>query len=196
MLYDNIIEEVKAFARLNYESDDIHGFPHVERVYQICMRIGSELNANVKILGIAALLHDIGRKMENTNRLNRNHAALSAKIARTYLNSCKFDLNQTELDSILHCINTHSFSNKNKPDSLEAKILSDADKLDAIGAIGLYRTIGFTVKNEGGLKEVINHLEEKILKLKDILFLPISEEIATERHEFINIFYRKIQEEK
>ncbi|GAH41189.1 unnamed protein product, partial [marine sediment metagenome] len=80
--------------------------------------------------------------------------------------------------------------------TLEAKILSDADKLDALGAIGLYRTIIFTLRNKGGIEQVINHLENKILKLKDGLYLEVSKQIAEERSKIIIDFYNKIREER
>ena len=79
--------------------------------------------------------------------------------------------------------------------TLEAKILSDADKLDALGAIGLYRTIGFTIKNGGGIEQVINHLENKILHLKDKLHLDESKKIAEQRYNIIADFYTKIKEQ-
>ncbi|NVM36351.1 MAG: phosphohydrolase, partial [Candidatus Lokiarchaeota archaeon] len=75
------------------------------------------------------------------------------------------------------------------------KLLSDADKLDALGAIGLYRTIGFTVRNQGNIGDVIKHLEEKIIKLKDRLFLDISKRIAEKRQKIILDFYKEIKDE-
>jgi uncharacterized protein len=99
------------------------------------------------------------------------------------------------LSSIIHCIQAHSFSNNIIPQTIDAKILSDADKLDALGAIGLYRTIGFTIRNKGSLEDVIKHLEKKILKLKDQLYLKISKELASERKLIIDHFYKQIKEE-
>ena len=82
-----------------------------------------------------------------------------------------------------------------QPKTLEAKILFDADKLDALGAIGLYRTIGFTIKNFGGIEQVLNHLENKILQLKDLVYLDCSKQIAEKRHELILDFYNQIKRE-
>ncbi len=193
MLENDVIKVVQHFARENSKKDDIHGFSHVERVYDICIKMGKELNANMRVLKIAALLHDVGRiKAEKYNKLT-NHAEVSAEMALEVLNVKNFNLPQDDINGIIHAIKAHSFSNDIYPETLEAKILSDADKLDALGAIGLYRTIGFTVQNKGGIDTVIEHLENKILKLKDQMNLAVSKEIAEKRQQIILEFYNKIK---
>lgn len=196
MLEKEIVSIVRNFACENSEKDDIHGFLHVERVFNLCLHLGKKLGANLLILKIAALLHDIGRSNKNKKQSNKNHAELSAELASEFLKSNDFKLSQDVYNNIIHSIKAHSFSNNISPKTLEAKILSDADKLDALGAIGLYRTIGFTVKNQGGIDQVIKHLEKKIMKLKDLLFLDISLNIAEKRQQIILDFYNKIKREK
>jgi len=191
-----ILAKVKQFAIKNSEQDDIHGFSHVKRVYSMCIKIGKKLDANLFILKIAALLHDIGRVDEKSYSHGRNHAEISAFKAKNFLNSDMVALSQNDIDNIFHAIRSHSFSNKITPRTLEAKILSDVDKLDAIGAIGIYRTIGYTLRNNGGIDQVIEHLENKILKLKKKMFLDYSKTIADKRHEFVLEFYNKIKKEK
>ncbi|NVM16434.1 MAG: HD domain-containing protein [Candidatus Lokiarchaeota archaeon] len=191
-----MISKIKEFAIKNSENNDIHGFDHVERVFRLSNFIGEKINANLKILKIASLLHDIGRIQEKKDKQNRNHAHISAELAKEFLASNQNDLTQNEIEKITHCIQAHSYSNNLVPESLEAKILSDADKLDALGAIGLYRTIGLTILRNGGLDDVIEHLENKILKLKNRLFLDISKEIASSREKIIINFYNKIKEQK
>ncbi|MHA1748529.1 MAG: hypothetical protein ACTSXN_07750 [Promethearchaeota archaeon] len=71
--------------------------------------------------------------------------------------------------------------------------MSDVDKLDALGAVGLFRTIGFTIRNNGGINQVIKHLETKILNLKNHLFLEITRKIAEERIQIIQDFYNRIK---
>ena len=193
MTDDNNILKVRRFAQKNSQQDDIHGFSHVERVYEMCTKMGKDLNANVRILKISALLHDVGRiKPEKYNKLT-SHAEVSAEMALEFLSASEISLSQEDIDRIVHAIRAHSFSNDVIPETLEAKILSDADKLDALGAIGLYRTIGFTVQNEGGISTVIEHLENKILKLKDQMYLDVSKEIAEKRQQIILEFYNKIK---
>ena len=187
---------IRKFARENSGSDDIHGFPHVERVYDLSLKIGKQLDADIKILKIAALLHDIGRNKEILDTNKRNHAEISAELAINFLTSTDFNLSKEDIANIVHSIRAHSFSNEIEPKTLEAKILSDVDKLDALGAIGLYRTIGFTVKSKGGVDQVIEHLENKILKLKHEMYLDLSREIAADREKIILNFYEKIIREK
>lgn len=194
MNYDEILLKVRKFAYDNSDKDDIHGFKHVERVLKVSLEIGTTLNANLVVIKIAALLHDIGRYIR-TEKSTKNHAEISAEIADNFITKCNLNIATEDAENILHCIRSHSFSNDLKPKTLEAQILNDADKLDALGAIGLYRTIGFTIKNSGGIDQVINHLENKILRLKDLLYLDESKKIAEERQIIILDFYNKIKDQ-
>jgi len=189
-----ILMSVKKYAEENSRDNDIHGFKHVERVFDLCLEIGKNNGANLFILKIAALLHDIGR-IRGKESLNTNHADLSAKMALEFLTKNNYNFKKNEIDNIIHSIKAHSFSNNIKPKTLEAKILSDADKLDALGAVGLYRTIGFTLDNKGNLRSVIQHLEEKILKLPNKMILDESKRIAQSRIEIIKTFYEQIKKE-
>jgi uncharacterized protein len=192
---EDLFIKVKNYAIVNSEQGDIHGYQHVQRVYDLCINISKELKVDLKILKTAALLHDIGRIKEKTDQFKVNHSNISAELAKTFLNSLSSYYSNEETEQIIHCIRSHSYSSIIKPNSLEAKILSDADKLDALGAIGLYRTIGFTVMNEGGLKEIIMHLEDKILNLPKLLYFDISKRIAERRKKIINEFYEEILNE-
>jgi len=186
---------ITQFSKDKMGDDVIHGFSHAKRVLNSCLNIGKKLNANLNVLEISALLHDIGRKHEKNDIDRKNHAEFSADIALNFLKLRDFKLPQEEIDNIIHTIKSHSFSNNFLPNTLEAKILSDADKLDALGAIGLFRTIGFAIKKGAGIEKVIDHLEKKILKLKDQMNLPISKKLAEERHQIIFDFYRIIRNE-
>ena len=192
---NEILSKVRTFAYNNSEKNDIHGFQHVERVLKLSSEIGVVLNANLPVIKIAALLHDVGRYLKKDDEV-KNHAEISAEIAENFIIKNNLAIAIGDVDNILHCIRAHSFSNNLKPKTLEAKILSDADKLDALGAIGLYRTIGFTILRNGGLDDVIEHLENKILKLKNRLYLDISKEIAKSREKLIIKFYNEIEEQK
>ena len=190
-----VLEKVKKFVLQWIPSDDIHGYGHTERVFQMCLKIGQRLGANLFVLQLAALLHDIGRFHNTIHSKSTNHAEISAEIASDYLQTLNFKFNQNDLENIIHCIKAHSFSYNILPKTLEAKILSDVDKLDALGAIGLYRTISYTTKLNGNIEDVLTHLKRKIFKLKDQLFLNISKELAQKRYEIINQFYNEIKNE-
>ncbi|MFX0011150.1 MAG: HD domain-containing protein [Candidatus Hermodarchaeota archaeon] len=191
----DIVTTIREFVINNSSSNDIHGFPHVNRVYNLCLTIARNLDVNMRVLKIAALLHDIGREKEKENLPNSNHANVSTQIALEFLKNNELGLSEKEIHNIIHCIKTHSFSLKLEPITLEAKILSDADKLDAIGAIGLYRTIGFTILKGGEIGDVIEHLEKKILKIHKMLNLNISRKMAETRHKIIMDFYTAIKNE-
>ena len=195
MLSDEILSKIRTFAYNNSEKNDIHGFTHVERVLKLSLEIGIVLNANLPVIKSAALLHDVGRYLKKDDEV-RNHAEISAEIAEDFFIKNNFNIVIEDVENILHCIRAHSFSSGLEPKTLEAKILSDTDKLDALGAIGLYRTIGFTILRNGGLDDVIEHLENKILKLKNRLYLDISTEIANSREKLIIKFYNEIKEQK
>jgi uncharacterized protein len=198
-----ILNETYNFAEKYYSKDDIHGFPHILRILKIVEHLAEVENADLFVVKMATLLHDIGRLSAEVAyddimflkiKRDLNHAELSAVISEQFFRR-NFSLKSEIVEQILHCIRAHSFSNKTPPETIEAKILSDADKLDALGAIGLYRTIGYQVKHGTGLDGVINHLNEKILQLKEDLFLTSAKKIAQERNKLIESFMKEIKEE-
>ncbi|MBD3337975.1 MAG: HD domain-containing protein [Candidatus Lokiarchaeota archaeon] len=195
MKKEDILSEVRKFSIRNSTLNDIHGFGHVERVVALSKMLGRRANADLFVIQIAALLHDVGRVDEEKDDQNKNPAEISAEKAKEFLRSQKFYLSANNLENIIHSIRAHSFSNQILPHTLEAKVLSDADKLDAIGGIGLYRTIGFTVQKGGDIRNVIDHLENKILSLKDLMYLEISKKLAEDRYKTVLNFYESVKEE-
>jgi len=195
MKKQELIEEVKNIVFKHIPPDDIHGYGHTERVYQMCIDFGHKMGANLFVLKIAVFLHDIGRYSSDLSHKNKNHAEVSAEIASNYLKTVDFKFSKVDFENIIHCIEAHSFSNQILPKTLEAQILSDSDKLDALGAIGLYRTIGYTIKMNGNLHDVLSHLENKIFKLKNQLFLDISIKYAQEREGLLYRFYKDVKKQ-
>ncbi|TXT65719.1 MAG: putative hydrolase [Promethearchaeota archaeon] len=189
-----ILKRVEQFSSDNSFKDDIHGFKHTKRVCNLSLKIGKTVGADLFILRIAALMHDIGRTKEDENSV-KNHAEISAEMALEFFKNGNIKLKENEIENIIHSIKAHSFSYNLRPETLEAMVLSDVDKLDALGAIGLYRTIGFTVKNKGSFNEVIEHLDNKILKLDQKLFLDESKELATKRLRIVEAFYKEAKQE-
>lgn len=132
-------------ARAWYDDrDPVHGFDHILRVLRMAERIGTALGADLKILHAAALLHDASGAHPGQGEGRANHESSSAEFARQVLDAEGWSAQ--EIESVVHCIRTHRFRGSERPQSLEAKILFDADKLDVIGAFGTARTIGYAVQ--------------------------------------------------
>jgi uncharacterized protein len=206
MLDDSIFEEMKSrseeFFKLSH-----HGKSHVERVYNLAVRIAEEENADLDVVKAAAMLHDIARAMEDQGKIE-DHATEGAKMARKVLEEVNFP--KEKIDKVVHCIEAHRFKKGMEAESLEAKILQDADRLDVIGAVGLARV--FTrggwgnmpiydpstppkEKYDGKSLSSVNHIYEKILKVKDTINTNTAKEIAEERHKFVEQFLERLLKE-
>ena len=114
---EEILLKVRKFAYDHSAKDDIHGFKHVERVLKTSLEIGTTLNANLLVLKIATLLHDVGRSVRSGD-LKENHAQISAEIAKEFIIKNKFNFVNEDFENIVHCIASHSFSNDLKPKTL------------------------------------------------------------------------------
>ena len=124
------------------ESDKVHDFDHVLRVYRMAERIAKAEGADLEIIRAAALLHDSRGSAPGTGSARVGHHQASAKFASAVLMEKGWE--QEKVEAVVHCILAHRFRNPaEKPKTLEAKIIFDADKLDALGAIGVARVIGY-----------------------------------------------------
>lgn len=168
-----------------------HGFDHTIRVTCLCELIGESENADMNILIPAALFHDIARPLEKSSGIS--HEEEGARIAGKYLNDNHYP--EKFIPPIMHAIRTHRFRSTMLPETLEAKILSDADKLDAMGAVGIARTFISAGERKGDIEDAMNHFEEKIVKLSDMMYTKSGQMIALKRHEFLVTFIQKIREE-
>jgi uncharacterized protein len=189
-LAHDLIEE---FVReqLTKNSKGAHTFDHTKRVYALSLRIGKTLGADLKILGAAALLHDIGRSKEAATGVS--HSILSGQLSDEILRKVGFD--DAEIQKVVDAIRTHRFSEGIKPTSLEGKILSDVDKLDAMGAIGVFRAIAQASSKGTGIEGFLSHADEKLLRLKDLMHTEGARRIAEERHNTLDAFVMQIREE-
>lgn len=119
--------------------DSAHDKQHIYRVLYNALEIaGTESNVDYDVLIASCLLHDIGRKEQFENPA-LCHAMVGSDKAYRFLTEHKFDAEYAE--QVKYCIETHRFRKAHLPQSLEAKILFDADKLDAAGAMGIARTL-------------------------------------------------------
>lgn len=215
MKKEKIISQIEKEAKGFFVgASGCHDWTHIERVRKLTLRIGKYEKADLFILEVATLLHDIGRKDEMKAKGIFCHALHGGKIARKILGKYKFQ--KKLVDEIVHCIEAHRFRNDLKPGTLEAKILYDADKLDSIGAIGIARDFLFagnagsrtlytgnekklakSHKNYSYTKEDSALLEYEI-KLKHIWKKMLTKEgkrIALERHEFMERYFDRFHKE-
>ncbi len=161
----DIVSKTRFFIEKIMDNSFDHGLPHVYRVldhaYDIVEHEGLEIDR--ELLETAILLHDTGRL------LGEPHAYYSALIARSFL--LENNISSEFIEKVVNAILYHSYSyarkHNIKPLSEEAKILSDADKLDALGIVGFLRV--FLYDKNRSLEDIINHFYEKILKLPDLM---------------------------
>ena len=191
LLDEDVIQEIEKFARKHSDDSFDHGWPHVIRVLHLAEKIAKMENANIYIVRTSALLHDIGRMYEM--RQNKNHAIISAEMAKDLLDSLNVCENCVE--EVVHAIKAHSFSLGIEPKTIEAKVLSDADKLDALGAVGIIRAIMFNVKNNRGIEKMIQHFFDKLLTLKDLMNTESAKKLAEDRHKFMVEFIKRLKKE-
>lgn len=186
-----------------------HGWEHTKRVYNLSLHIGEKENADLLVLKYAAILHDIGRKEQDESKGKLCHAKIGAAKAREIMN--RYNLKKDFVDKVIHCIETHRYRGNKIPVSLEAKILFDADKLDAIGAIGIGRA--FVFSGEVGAKVHVPNIDinktrsyskddtayrEYLVKLryiKDKLLTAEGKKIGKRRHDFMVEFFERLNQE-
>ncbi|WP_457741388.1 HD domain-containing protein [Thermococcus sp.] len=187
-----LIERTREFAKSFFEKEGTHGFSHVERVFNLCMHIGMKEGADLEVLALAALLHDIARPLESAGKVD-DHAVESSRISRQFLRSLGYP--EEKVEGVAHAIESHRFSRGPEPRTLEARILSDADKLDAMGAIGIARVFMYSGEHGRDIEASLRHFEEKILKLKDLMYTETARRMAEERHRFTVQFIERIKRE-
>ncbi len=186
---DKIISDAIGYVKeLFAGNSDGHGADHTMRVYHNAQMILAEYpEADSFVVLLSALLHDADdHKLFNTeNNMN----------ARTFME--RNDIPSETIEQVCRAINSVSFShNRGKsPETLEGKIVQDADRLDAIGAIGIARTFAYGGKVGRPLSDSIKHFYDKLLLLKDELNTDAAKEIAQKRHEFMQMFLEEYYSE-
>jgi uncharacterized protein len=209
-LGENLLEQIKKEAKAHFRSArGSHDWDHTERVYELCLRIGRKEKADLEVLKLAAVLHDIGREQEDKSNgkicHSRSGAGLAGKILEKYLDD------KEKIAKIIHCIKTHRFRGKDIPESIEAKILFDADKLDSIGAIGIGRAflfageIGAKLHNPAiDLKKTKPYTKDdtayrefliKLSRVSGRIFTREGRRIARARHKFMAEFFDRLNKE-
>jgi len=206
----NLIKEIKKEVQKYFkDAKGSHDWSHTERVYRLALKIGKTEKADLENLKVAAISHDIGRKSQDEVNGKIDHAEIGAELARKILE--KFNFKKEKIEKIIHCIETNRFRGNKKPESKEAKILFDADKLDAIGATGIGRAFLFAgevgaklhnkdvdiEKTKAYSKEDTAYREfmVKLRKIKERMFTKEGKRIARERHKFMVNFFNRLNKE-
>jgi len=201
---------VKEFAAARFDgASGSHDWEHTLRVFRLCELMGPAENADMDVLRAAAYLHDIGRVFQDASGGEVCHAEKGAQMAGPLVE--KLPLTDNQKQNIIHCIRSHRFRNHFQPGTVEAKVLFDADKLDAIGAVGVARAFLFAgevgarlhnpdieaenaksySENDTGYRE----FKVKLCKIKDRMLTAEGRKLARERHAFMNEFFKRFLDE-
>jgi len=193
-----------------HDAESAHDFDHVLRVYTLAERIAQAEGANLDIVRAAALLHDISRADEDHHGAG-DHAQLAAERAKKILLDRGISVQQA--DAVAHAIAAHRFRGAVSPQTLEAQVLFDADKLDSIGAIGIARAYAISgVLNQrlwsASAPDAVATREQhnsnhtaaaefvvKLSKVRERIFTATARQIAEERHAFMTEFFARLERE-
>lgn len=208
-----VLSDVYTEVQQRFEGfdDPAHGWEHIRRVYKLALHIAQQENADLFIVSMAALMHDLGRLSDDKTK---HHADLSVLSAIEMLSA--YDVMPDTQEAILHAIAAHSFSLGIEPRTLEAKVLRDADRLDSLGAIGILRwaitgAIQRTPQTQSyhpddpfaawhtpdDRRYMLDHFFTKLLKLSNTMSTQTGRALAQQRtafmHAYLNEFRRELE---
>jgi len=189
--------------------DPAHSWEHIKRVNRLALYVAEKENADTFIVGMAALMHDIGHLSNDTSL---HHADLSMSIAGELL--VAYDISAETREAILHAIAAHSFSLGIEPRTLEAKVVRDADRLDSLGALGILRwaitgTVRRTEETQtyhpddpfaewhilDDRRYMLDHFFTKLLKLDGTMATHTGRVLAQERIAFMRTYLDEFRKE-
>ncbi|HCG8213950.1 TPA: HD domain-containing protein [Vibrio parahaemolyticus] len=196
------------FMQQEMQVDAAHDIEHVKRVVKTAKQLCDEENADIAIVLPAAYLHDcFTYPKDHPNR--KQSSAIAAKKAIAYLESIQYP--QHYHDAIAHAIEAHSFSANIRPNTLEAQIVQDADRLDALGAIGVTRCIQVSTHFNAQLyndddmfaKErelndrqfTVDHFQTKLFKIVDTMNTESAKLEANKRKAFMQTYLKQLHDE-
>ena len=208
----DLIENTVDFVKATLEGAEAgHDWFHTERVWKLARKLAQVEQCNLEVVELGALLHDIADP-----KFHNGDESVAIRISQEFLQS--HGASPSVISEVLFIIRNISFKNRNEAPAglpIELKIIQDADRLDAIGAIGIARTFNFGgfknnlmyhpdiqpkmnmskeeyKKNDG---TTINHFYEKLLLLKDLMHTESAKKIASERHDFMLKFLAEFKKE-
>ena len=205
-----LYDEVK--RRFTGIDDLAHGWEHVSRVYQWAEYIAREEDADMFVVGAAALLHDLGRAAppDVSHNVEVHHADISVFLATVLLK--EQHVPEERQEAIVHAILAHSFSKGIEPRTLEARIVRDADRIDALGAIGILRWAitsavrhtPYSYHSDDPFAErrslddklyMLDHFPRKLLKLPETMLTATGRKLAQERTAFMRLYLDEFRHE-
>lgn len=192
---EGILKRTKEFIVKEFSGEGTgHDYYHIERVVKVAKKLAEEENADVFMVELAAWLHDLGDYKLNDG-VNRSAELISGFLLLE-------NVEAKIIHKVIEIVSQVSFSKGNKPTSLEAMIVQDADRLDALGAIGVARCFAYGGKKGNEIynpehpeETSIQHFYDKLLKLKDMMNTSAAKKIAEERHQFLENFLQQFYAE-
>ena len=193
------------------DADSVHDFDHILRVLALAERISRVEGADLDVVRTAALLHDWGRGEADAN--GQDHAAVAAGRALVYLSAQEHS--PAWIEAVIHAIAAHRFRVAPEPATLEARVLFDADKLDAIGAIGIARAFAYggahqqrlwapmdavdlaqwEANGDDAAHTPVHEFVVKLSRIQERLYTDEGRAIAQERHRYMEAFYHRLDAE-
>ena len=204
----NVLDSIKNEIIKIMDNDPAHDFDHIMRVYTNAKKIVKEEKADEKLVLSAALLHDIVSYPKSSTR-SKFSSIDSAKKSKIILK--KYGFSEKEITIVSDAIKDHSFSQNKVPETLEGKILQDADRLDALGAIGIARVFATsgslnrsfyniddpfcTKRNPDDDLWAIDHFFNKLLKLESMMNTKSGKIEAKKRTRVLKEFLKQLKNE-
>ena len=207
----NLEQIMRTLQLLLHNQSPAHDFEHIIRVYKNAEMISKqEESVDLDIVLTAALLHDLVVYPKGSSK-TINSADDSAEIAKKILLEYK-NYPREKIEKVADAIRTHSYSKRLVPQTLEGKILQDADRLDAIGAIGIARTFSVGGSENRSLYNptdpfceserqlddtqwTLDHIKKKLMILKNSMHTKTAKKIAEEHTEFMESFLNQLRKE-
>ena len=207
---DAFLSRVREQARAQFsQAKGSHDWDHTLRVHRLCRRIGTAEGADLLVTEAAAYLQDIGRGHQDRTNGSLCHAEKGAAMAREMLRA--YPLADERRENIIHCIAAHRFRRGDDPRTVEASVLFDADKLDAIGAVGVARAFLFAGElgarlhspevtvaqakaysiDDTGYREYV----VKLSRIRDRILTATGRRLADARHRYMVGFFDRFIEE-
>lgn len=202
------LRKLKNEVKNSFVNDPAHDFEHTMRVYKNAEKLAKKENANTKLVLCAALLHDIVSFSKSDKRSKKSSIKSAIKATKILK---KYNFSKTEIKSVSDAIREHSFSQNKTPKTLEGKILQDADRLDAIGAIGIARVFAVAGSERRAFyneldpfcarrkpndqRWTLDHFYRKLLKLEKLMNTKAAKTEAKRRTKILQIYLAELKKE-